>query len=1031
MPLLFWLDVAALSVSATVSFSLALMVVGSGLKQTRVRSFILYTVIQAAWAVCSLLLRLALWLESGSSLLLSELATLSFALMGPLLLLFTVRYVGHRRRLADPLVVLGLVLVAALSLPLFRHQLVSNPRLDANGSTVMQLSDWGLVAAALPILYVVWAVLLFWRARRRLGEPYLALSVFVLFVGFVVGGVLEIAFPLLSLTTTLSVAILGWGVIRRQLFNPLQERTAELGREVAERVRAEEALRESEARYRTLFERMPVGLYRTSLAGRVLHANHALVEMLGYPDRQTLMQVYVHDLYVDPADREREQVLLEYNGIVHGFEMRLRRYDGSVIWVRDSVRAVHDAHGELLSFEGSLEDITERVWAEEALRESEERFRKIFEEGPLGMAILSPDDRFIRANAALCRMTGYAEEELVGLTYLDITEPEDVDPGRQRARQLLSGELPFLQTEKRYVTREGQALWVNLTTSVIRDDGGKPLYRLTMVEDIGRRKRAEEERARLAAQVHEQARRVERILATVPAGVLLLDAGGRVLQANPMAEGDLAVLADAQVGDALSQLGGCPLVELLTPPPRGLWHEVQAGRRTFEVIARPVEGGPEPEHWVLVISDVTQERETRAQLQQQERLAAVGQLAAGIAHDFNNIMAAIILYAQMAARSRELSERERERMVVINEQARHATRLIEQILDFGRRAVLERRPLDLLPLVEAQIKLLKRTLPEHIEIDLAYGPDEYAVDADPTRMQQMLTNLAVNARDAMPQGGTLRIGLERIAGRTDGRTDGRSDGRPVNVRDVRDGHAGPVEHGRSPRLPATAPQDAAVSAAASAGGEWIRLTVSDTGAGIPADALPHIFEPFFTTKGPGEGSGLGLAQVHGIVGQHGGRIDVDSRLGEGTTFTIHLPALDVRPAAPSPPDVSAVTQGHGEVVLVVEDGDAVRAALVASLGQLNYQTLEAVNGEAALAVFEEEGERIALVVSDVVMPVMGGIALFHTLRQKGWQMPVILLTGHPMGKELDELRAQGLAAWLTKPPSIERLARAVADALRG
>ena len=194
--------------------------------------------------------------------------------------------------------------------------------------------------------------------------------------------------------------------------------------------------------------------------------------------------------------------------------------------------------------------------------------------------------------------------------------------------------------------------------------------------------------------------------------------------------------------------------------------------------------------------------------------------------------------------------------------------------------------------------------------------------------------------------------------------------------------------------------------------------------------LPHIFEPFFTTKRPGEGSGLGLAQVYGIVGQHGGHIDVETRVGKGTTFIIYLPALEVHPAETFLPNVSAAPRGRGEVVLVVEDGKAVRAALVESLKQLNYQTLEAANGEQALAVLEEQREHIALVLSDVVMPVMGGVALFHTLRERGWQVPVVLLTGHPMDEELDELRAQGLRAWLPKPPSLERLAQVVADALR-
>jgi CheY-like chemotaxis protein len=213
-------------------------------------------------------------------------------------------------------------------------------------------------------------------------------------------------------------------------------------------------------------------------------------------------------------------------------------------------------------------------------------------------------------------------------------------------------------------------------------------------------------------------------------------------------------------------------------------------------------------------------------------------------------------------------------------------------------------------------------------------------------------------------------------------------------------------------------------------GQWIELTVSDTGTGITPEALQHIFEPFFTTKEPGEGSGLGLAQVHGIVGQHEGRIGLETQVGEGTTFSIYLPALlEAHPVELFSLDTFTAPQGEGEIVLIVEDNAALRAALVASIEQWNYRALEAANGREALALMEERGEQIALVVSDVVMPGMGGMALFHALREKGWLMPVILLTGHPMDKELEELRGQGLSAWLLKPPNLDHLARAVADAL--
>ena len=539
--------------------------------------------------------------------------------------------------------------------------------------------------------------------------------------------------------------------------------------------------------------------------------------------------------------------------------------------------------------------------------------------------------------------------------------------------------------------KNGQVFPCFLSASSLRDARGELVGIMGVSRDITEQKRAEEERERLLIQNQEQARQVRQIVNTVPEGVLLLDSDGRVVLANPIAERELSVLAGAQVGDILTGLGDHPLAQVLTPPPtEGLWHEVKAGAQTFEIIARPMGNDLEPEDWVLVVNDVTQEREVRERLQRQERLAAVGQLAAGIAHDFNNIMAVIVLYAQMTKRTEGLPARVQERMATINQQAQHATKLIQQILDFSRQSILERRPLDLLPLLKEQSRLLERTLPESIEIDLGYEPDEYTVNADPTRMQQMVTNLAVNARDAMPEGGNLRIRLERIE----------------------------IKPGESPILPEME------------AGEWVQVTVSDTGTGIPPDVLSRVFDPFFTTKEPGAGTGLGLAQVDGIVGAHEGHIDVETQVGKGTTFSIYLPALPAHPVEQFETELFVPHEGRGETVLVVEDEMTVREALVESLQSLNYGVLEAADGQEALEILEQYGGQIALVLSDVIMPRMGGKALFHAMRQRGLTMPVLMLSGHPIKSELDSLRTQGLVEWMHKPPNLEQLSQLLAQTLR-
>jgi signal transduction histidine kinase len=389
-------------------------------------------------------------------------------------------------------------------------------------------------------------------------------------------------------------------------------------------------------------------------------------------------------------------------------------------------------------------------------------------------------------------------------------------------------------------------------------------------------------------------------------------------------------------------------------------------------------------------------RQTQEQVIRQERLAVVGQMAAGIAHDFNNIMASITLYAQLVLRATELAPTLHKRIEAIITQSERAATLVQQILDFGRRTVMARQATAISNVLEQAVDILQRTLPDTIQVtfDNAVGQtgvDDIA-DIDPGRVEQMLLNLGLNSRDAMPNGGRLHIALARV--RVDTELSGLASG-------------------------TLAP------------GLWLRIDVKDSGTGIKSEDMPRLFEPFFTTKGIGHGSGLGLSQVWGLVKQHDGEIDVRSEVGNGTTFTIYLPASSQTPVAPPPEEPTEVPRGQGELVLVAEDSDFLRAAIISVLKQLGYQTVATSHGQEALDYISKDGANIELILTDLSMPVMGGQELIRSLRAQGWKQPVIVLSGQPLSaSEIEELDGYGQVTRLQKPAAMMRLALALYKSLK-
>jgi PAS domain S-box-containing protein len=389
---------------------------------------------------------------------------------------------------------------------------------------------------------------------------------------------------------------------------------------------------------------------------------------------------------------------------------------------------------------------------------------------------------------------------------------------------------------------------------------------------------------------------------------------------------------------------------------------------------------------------LTELKKTQAQIVQQERLAVVGQLAAGIAHDFNNLLTGILGFAELTERLPDTSATVKKNIMHIKGAGERAANLVRQILDFSRKSIQQPQQLDLAAFVQNTVEFFRRTIPENIYISVEIEPGEYLLRADPTQLQQVLTNLAVNARDAMPEGGRLTIQLLR--------------------RNLKPGDSLPCEYFETPLS------------------EWLVLSVSDTGVGIPTEVLPHIFEPFFTTKEVGQGTGLGLAQVYGIVRQHDGCLDVSSQEGQGATFTVYLPGVILKEKPVDIAPAGEIQLGLGQTILLVEDEPVVLQADQAMLIYLNYRVLTATNGNRALAVYAEHKDEIALVLTDIVMPEMDGTTLFEKLKAKDSTIKVIMMTGYPLGEKAPKSLAEGVANWLYKPTSMRQLARIVNETLQ-
>ena len=640
-------------------------------------------------------------------------------------------------------------------------------------------------------------------------------------------------------------------------------------------------LQESEEKYRSILESIEEGFFEVDHYGNFTFFNDSLCRIMGY-SREELLGMNNRDYTTqETASRMFQLFNKTYQtgnpGMVSDFEI-IRR-DGSTRILEISAYLRRDSSSQPVGFRGVSRDVTERKLAEEALRESEEKYRELVENANSIILRRDIEGRITFFNEFAQRFFGYAENEILGKNLRDTILP-DTEPAKRDLDNLVASlqKDPERQviSEDENILRNGDTVWIAWTYKPIFDGNCKLKEVLCIGNDITELKRAENEK-----------------------------------------------------------------------------------------------------------------KDLESQLQVAQKMEAIGTLAGGIAHDFNNILQSIFSYTQILLTSKDADDPDRSRIEAIIKSVKRASDLTKRLLIFSRKVKSKLKPLNLDQEVIQIVKMLDRMIPKMVNIEVKLAGDLKAVSADPVQIEQIMMNLGVNARDAMPDGGNLVFETKNIT---------------LDTKFCK------THLGATP-------------------GEYVLLSVLDTGHGIEKDIQTHIFEPFFTTKEVGKGTGLGLAMVYGIVQSHGGYITCESETGKGTAFRIYFPALKIKEQEPDVEEVKLPVKGGSETILLVDDEESIRIPCKEMLANAGYKVLTAPDGESALGIFSRKYEKIALIILDLILPGMGGKQCLDEIVKVNPQSQVIVTSGYSVDgsvKEAIESKAKG---FISKPYESRELLNLVREVL--
>jgi len=618
-----------------------------------------------------------------------------------------------------------------------------------------------------------------------------------------------------------------------------------------------------------------------------------------------------------------------------------------------TISPIFDENGNCTHLLYVSRNITDRKLSEEKLRISETLFRNSFDHAAIGMAITSIEGKFLQVNNALSKMLGYTEPELLGESYPRLTHGEDITLSINNLKDLLSGKKQFAQFEKRYIHKSGSIVLTRLNTTLNRDKEGKPLYFITQIEDITEQKKSEEKLIEQAA-----------LLDITSDAIVVRDVDNKVLFWNKGAE----LLYKYKQEDVL----GKNIFDLIyrqvssdfefakqSVLSNGKW---QGELKHFDKNGNVVivdskwtlmsDKKGKPISILVVNSDITKRKLVEAEHLRIQRLESIGTLASGIAHDLNNVLTPIMMSIEIL-KMRVNDKKGQDLIDALTKSSQHGAQLVKQVLTFARGIEGKHSTINLENILLEVKEIMSSSLPKNIDIITEIPEPLKPIQGDGTQLNQVIMNLLVNARDSMPQGGLIKISASNIY----------------------------LDSIFTQMNPEAKP------------GNYVLLSISDTGSGIPKKIIDKIFEPFFTTKEVGKGTGLGLSTTLGIVRSHGGLINVKSEEGKGTEFKIYLPvsefAEDFGPAETSIIKI----YGNGETILLVEDDPSIVEAAVQTLEQYNYNVIKAFDGLEGLTLFINNKDKIDLVISDVTLPLMDGHQLVKAIFKINPEEKIIIMSG--------------------------------------